>query len=156
MANYQIDNNRYFDTSFNSRSKSFLLQESQTSYLDFAEWKALGVDQHSTYTQSKPTGQEVFVRPNSYERGRAHIVVYNWTGGSSVSVNLNSAGLAAGDAYEIRDAQDFFGAPVLTGKYSGASVQVPLAKRAVARPIGMNQAPAHTGPEFHVLVLLKN
>lgn len=155
LGDYKFDNNKYYDTSFVAGDKAFQWQGSQNLFLSFNEWKAQGADQRSTYTQTQPTGQEIFIRPNGYDKGRAHIVVYNWTGGSSAAVNLGTAGLVAGDVYEIRDAQDYFGAPVLTGTYNNALVQLPLAKRAAVKPIGMSQGPAHTGPEFHVLVVVK-
>lgn len=150
VSDHTFDRNAYYDTS--GIGKAF---QPVGSYLTFAEWQNLGADANSTYTPRAPTVQQVFVRPNIYEQGRAHIVVYNWTGSNHALVDLSGAGLVAGDNYEIRDAQDFFGAPVLSGKYSGASVQVPLAARAVVRLIGITQAIAHTGPEFYVFVLLK-
>src|SRR5262249_31420805 len=73
---------------------------------------------NNTYYSSRPTGVHVFLRPNQYEAGRANITVYNWDLLNSVSVDLSGI-LSNGDGYEIRNAHDFFGAPVLTGTYSG-------------------------------------
>src|SRR5262249_53589074 len=83
-------------------------------------WKAwTGLDAHTTYTSGvKPSGLKVFVRPNQYEAGRAHIAVYNFDNTSNVSVNLSGIGLGNGDTYEIRDVQNWFGSPVVTGTYN--------------------------------------
>src|SRR5262249_4276111 len=107
---------------------------------------------NNTYTTSRPTGVQVFVRPSPYEAGRANITVFNWPNQSSVSVDLSSF-LSTGTAYEIRNAQDFFGAPVLTGTYNGGSVSLPMTGLSVASPIGWG-APVATGPEFNVFVVL--
>ena len=55
-------------------------------------------------------------------------------------------------AYEIRNAQDYFGPPVASGIYDGGPVSVPMTGLTVAAPVGW-PAPAPTGPEFNVFVL---
>ncbi len=101
---------------------------------------------------TKPTGTYVYVRPNAYEIGRANITVFNWDKKSTVAADL-SAALAVGQAFEVRNAQDFFGAPVLTGTYAGGSITLPMSGLTVAAPIG-GIAPPPTGPEFNVFVVL--
>src|SRR6185503_10835654 len=95
---------------------------------------------------------KVFVRANKYEAGRANVTVYNWTGASTVDVDLSGV-LAAGASYEVRNAQDFYGAPVASGTYQGGTVRLPM-NLSVATPVG-KAAPAPTGPEFNVFVVLK-
>jgi hypothetical protein len=104
------------------------------------------------YGTSRPTGIKVFVRPNTYEAGRANIVVYNWDLAATVSVDV-SAILSPGDGFEVRNAADFFGAPVLTGTYGGGSITLPMDNLTVATPVGV-PAPPPTGPEFNAFVLL--
>ena len=70
-----------------------------------------------------PSAPAVFVRPNRYERGRAHIVVYNWNQQAEVKVDL-SAVLTRGQSYELHDVQDLFGAAAVRGTYDGDSVVV--------------------------------
>jgi hypothetical protein len=95
----------------------------------------------------------VFVRPNRYEAGRAHIVVYNWAGASSVGVNVSSV-LPAGTAYEVRNAEDFFAAPILSGIFDGQPLQLPMTGLSVAKPTGALLTAPPTGPKFNAFVLL--
>jgi hypothetical protein len=100
----------------------------------------------------RPTGTYVFVRPNAYEPGRANIVVFNWDLKSTVSVDVSNV-LSPGTIYEIRNAQDFFAAPVLSGVYAGGTLSLPMTGLTVAAPIG-GATPPPTGPEFNAFVLL--
>jgi PKD repeat protein len=106
----------------------------------------------NTYLATRPTVNQVFVRPNPYETGRGHVVVYNWQLLSSVSVNLSSV-VTVGSSYEIRNAQNFYAAPVASGTYAGGSVSLPMGPLSVAAPAGVAAPPA-TGPEFNVFVVL--
>jgi len=107
---------------------------------------------NNTYTTTRPSALQVFVRPNAYEAGRANITVFNWPNQSSVSVDLTGV-LAPGSGFEVRNAADFLGAPVLTGTYNGGSISLPMNGLSVATPVGW-PAPTATGPEFNVFVLL--
>lgn len=121
----------------------------------YAGWKArTGFDSASTYTRGAPTGAKVVVEPNAYDSKRANIVVYNWDLRSTVNVDLSSI-MAPGTTYEVRNAQDFYAPPVLTGTYTGQPVALPMTGLSVARPIGRNNSPAPTGPDFNVFVLIQ-
>jgi MYXO-CTERM domain-containing protein len=109
----------------------------------------------NTFLDAKPTGKKVVIRPNVHEPGRAHIAIYNWDGDGSVFVDLASMNLKSGDSYSIRDAQNFFGAPVAEGTYDGAGVSVPMTGLAKQAPVGLS-APPHTGPEFGAFVLFSS
>ena len=106
----------------------------------------------NTYFSARPPVNRVFVRPNQYEPGRAHVIVYNWNLLPSVSVDLSGV-LTPGLAYEIRNVQNFFGAPVLSGTYSGGTVSLPMGGLSVGAPVGA-PTPTATGPEFNVFVVL--
>ena len=105
----------------------------------------------------RPTsGQAVFVRPNAYEPGRANITIYNWGKATSVAVSLAAAGLASGDNFEVRDTQNFYGAPVATGTYAGAPIPIPMTGLTAADPVANAlRGPGHTAPEFGAFVLLR-
>ena len=101
---------------------------------------------------SNPTGTWTLVRPNAYEPGRGHVAVFNWSHAASVSVVLSSV-LSVGSSYELRNAQDFFGTPVLSGTYAGGAVSIPMAASSVETPAGAT-APNPTGPEFNAFVIV--
>jgi hypothetical protein len=104
---------------------------------------------------SPPTsGAWIVVRANPYETGRANVIVYNWGRASTVSVDVSSV-LKPGDTYQLRNVQDYYGSPTLSGTYAGGSLQVPMEAVAPPRPIGrsaIRELPI-TGPMFNVFVL---
>jgi hypothetical protein len=110
----------------------------------------------NTYHTTRPGGVVVRMRKNEYEPGRAIVTVYNWDKVSQVSVDPSDAGLAVGDRFEVRDAQNYFGPPVAAGIYEGGSINVPLTSQAVASPVGaVPTPPKSTLPEFGTFVILK-
>ena len=113
--------------------------------------------QNEYHTARSPArGTRVFVRPNAYEAGRAHIIVYNFDQLSAVSVDLSSL-LKPGERYAILDAQNFFGPPAVTATYDGRPVALPMQLTRVAAPVGASSPPPrHTAPVFVVFVLLKS
>jgi hypothetical protein len=125
--------------------------------LDFNEWKqATGFDANSTFSPTRPTGKQIFIRPNRYEAGRANVTIFNWDLSAAVSVNLANAGLTAGQRFEVRNVQDYFAAPVLANQtYSaGMTITLPMTGLSVATPIGHSYTPASTCPEFCVFEIV--
>jgi hypothetical protein len=120
----------------------------------FADWKKnTGLDSASSCSAGRLTGPKVFVRPNRYQPGRANIVVYNWDSSPRVAVDVRSV-LDVGTAYELRNAEDFFAQPVLTGTFDGQPLQLPMTGLTVAKPMAALRTPPPTGPTFDVFVLL--
>jgi hypothetical protein len=120
-------------------------------------WSGLSQSGNTFLSSSNPpsSGQRVFVRPNKYEDGRANIVVFNWSNAGSASADVSSV-LQPGDTYEVRAAQNFYGAPVARGTYSGGSISLPMTTVQPASLIGRSgRNPGTTGTTFHVFVLLK-
>jgi len=103
------------------------------------------------YSSSRPTTAQIFIRPNQYEPGRANITVVNWGNAASVSVDLSSV-LYPGAVYEIRNAQNYFAGPVLTGIFSGPPIALPMTGLSLATPVGFDLPPSDT-TEFQVFVL---
>ena len=122
---------------------------------DGEKWRRLtGLDRRSRFHAGRPAGAWTFVRPNKYEPGRAHIVIYNWSLADRVRVDVSSV-LHQGAGYEIRDAQNFFGKPVAEGVWKGGAIAIPLTGLRPAAPAGsVPAAPRHTAPEFAAFVLL--
>jgi len=145
-STYNWDDNRYFG------SGSFLYT---STGLNWSSWpQRASVDKRSQFTATPPKGTEIYVRPNKYEPGRANIIIYNWSNQASVDVDISSA-IQSGKAYELRDAQNFYGAPVLSGTYSGGTIRIPMTGLTAAKPNGaVPRQPIHTAPQFGVFVLL--
>ena len=130
-------------------------ERGQTAGLTYREWQnRTGFDAKSSYIERRPHGTKVIVRANQFEKGRAHIIIYNWEKYPAVEINLKTV-LEPGDEYRIVSAQDFFGEPVLTGRYTGDPVRLPMSGRKPVQPVGMPDYPLPvTEPEFGVFVVL--
>lgn len=144
-ARYSLDNNTYYGTGlFNLNGSS----------LGFSSWKSnTRLDAHSQFHEGRPTGTWVFVRRNRYEPGRANIIVYNWDLKPSVAVNLGAV-LKTGERFVVRDAQNYFGAPIAAGAWLDRDVAIPMKDLKKAKPVGVVPVmPAHTAPEFGVFIV---
>ena len=126
-----------------------------SSVIAFDAWRTVtALANPGTYADSLPAGVKVVVRPNQYEPGRAHIIVYNWENRSSVGVDV-SGSLRVGDQYLVRHAQDFFGPPVAAGTYTGDLLELPMMSVSAPTPLGTGMGPAPvTGPTFNLFVLI--
>jgi hypothetical protein len=109
----------------------------------------------NTHYQERPNGIDTFIRPNRYERGRANITIFNWLRRAAVEVSLSETGLPRGARFEIRDAQNYFGRPLVAGVYDGKRVSIPMSGLDVASPNGkVAVPPKHTGPEFGAFIVV--
>lgn len=120
------------------------------------QWASPTMSGNTIYSDSEPrSATTVRVRPNRYERGRAHVTIFNWDHASAVAVDFSETGLAVGETFEIRDAQNYFGPPLLTATYTGMPIMVPLSNLPIGLPSGeMHFTPIHTAPEFGAFVVL--
>lgn len=147
MAGYSWNNNTYFgaDAFYHNLTKT-----------NFAGYRSrTGLDSNSTFTSGRPTGVWKFVRPNKYDPGRAHVIIYNWSLATTVDVDLSGV-LPAGSDFEIRNAQDWAAPPVVSGRYNGGNVTLPMTNLTVAQPFGAHPVDAvPTGPEFNVFIVIK-
>ena len=111
----------------------------------------------NTHVTEQPAENRVFVRKNAHEAGRAHLAVYNWTFVATQDVDLADV-LSVGDAYEIRDAQNWDAGPVVSGTFDGAPVTLPLEGLVPAQPVGVPDAidaSELTGHFFNAFVVRK-
>jgi hypothetical protein len=123
--------------------------------VNISRWTSVTQSGNTVLTSRPTSGTKVVVRPNPYESGRANIVVYNWSDAGSVSADLSSV-LQPGDRYEVRNVQNFTGAPVVSGTYAGGTVSLPMTGTRPPTPLGRTTVAAPiTGPEFDAFVVLK-
>jgi len=105
-----------------------------------------------------PTGVQSFVRPNLYEPGRGHVVVYNWENDPNVPVDVSSV-LQPGDTYILLDVQNYFGLPVKSGVYGGATISIPMPNEnaPLSIPWGTpdRAPPKHTPRQFGAFVIIR-
>ena len=74
---------------------------------------------------------------------------------AQISVDLSASGLRNGQNYEIRDVQNLFDQPVLSGTYTGAPVTLPMTGLRTAIPTWNHAVmPRSTLPEFGVFLVL--
>ncbi len=126
---------------------------SNTIVGDLDGFKAADYPNNTYYSKtSPPTQDKLTVLSNAYEAGRATIVVYNWDGSATQAVDLTGV-VAPGAAYEIRNVQNFYGPPVVSGTYAGGTVTLPMTGLTPATPIGYEARPP-TGPAFNVFVVM--
>jgi hypothetical protein len=116
-------------------------------------WRDLtGLGAFDEIIPTLPTQTRVFVRPNNYERGRAHIAVVNWGGEGTVSVELHGI-LHKGDRYLVRNVQDLWGTPVASGTYDGSPIVLPMNGVTPPAAVGRPGTPPRTGPFFDTFLL---
>lgn len=148
VSGYQWAGNTYYR---DSTSAAWL--QNDVAY-PFAAWRgATGLGATDQAITTSPGSTKVVVLPNSYEPGRAFVVVYNFALQASVDVDLSGV-LSASSPFTIRNVQDVFGTPVVSGTYGGGTVSIPMGGIQPPTPLGRitRQAPK-TGPVFDVFLV---
>src|SRR5579884_962864 len=137
---YTIDHNNYYG----GNAVPFRMQHpaaGESVEAGFSDWrKETGFDANSTWTPGRPPAEQVVVRQDQYEPGKGRIIVYNWERKETVAVDLGAV-VSLGSHYEIRNVLDYYGAPVVTGAYTGQAVSIPMSG-------------TETGPEFNVFQVI--
>jgi len=153
LTNFKIDKNVYY----NNQKKYFpfnLKLGEKSESITLADWRKKGFDANSEFHEGQPNGAKVFVRPNKYEPGRAHIIVYNWDEKPTVEIDLKKV-LKEGQRFRIVSARNIHGPVVVTGAYEGGSVLLPIKPIKAAQPVGMpNYKVPVPEPRFGVYVVL--
>jgi len=182
-ASYVWNNNSYYGTYQGRQSPQFIYYAGfggTDVFGPIADWRAATSKDLNSVVGARPTGMEIFVRPNLYERGRAHITIFNWDSANTANINLSATGLTNGQQYSIQDAQNYFGTPILTGTYSESNPTVAITLPGTGSPINAYpgvietllqlqsqpqyytvsavdiemRTPKHTPREFNVFVVL--
>jgi hypothetical protein len=153
FASFPLDWNFNF---YYTANPSPFITNSGVPHQSFSDWKAVtGYDKQSVVRTEMPRQLISFTRRNKYDPTRSHLAVYNWIDAPHLSYDLAEAGLKPGDAYEIRDAQDYVGDPVLKGIYDGQSIRLPLTLTNVAPIYGTltHFQNKHTSSRFNAFVI---
>lgn len=144
------DRNTYYLLS--SRDVAFITESGGKTW---EQWKdATNCDINSTFYNRAPEKNEVILKPNKYEKGRAHLVVYNWENLSEEMVDLSSV-INTGESLYIYDVENIPAGPVVSvSSYNGDKVAVPLDLNETAKPFGnLPITPPHTGNDFGVYLI---
>jgi hypothetical protein len=154
LSTYNWDNNTYLCGEENPDNLT-IKGGPLTSIQGWSQWRKKGdLDPRGKFSMGRPRGSQVFVRGNSYEPGRGHLIVYNWDRKPAVEADLSTL-LKPAQGFRIVRAQDYFGDAVFEGHYSGKPISLPMSHKAGVRPIGMDDfQPPVTAPEFEVFVVL--
>ena len=147
---------RWRDNSYHASAEAKAWAFDGTRYA-FAKWRARTGLGTADRVLPRPASPLVVVRPNRYEAGRAHVAVVNYTGLSSVDVNVSGV-LRAGDRYVVHNVQDLWGAPAASGVYRGGElISLPMRGVAPPPPLGRRtpREPVRTGPRFDVFLLTR-
>lgn len=121
---YQVDLQLGYDAPFNVDCD---LRDNRIFRGSVVIQKYQTVKQEGTWIfkeNEKPTKTESFVLPNAYEPGRAHVVVYNWSGEATTMVEVGKL-LTDGDGYVLHDPKKMYEQPVHTGIATAGKVQIP-------------------------------
>jgi hypothetical protein len=123
------------------------------SKVDFDAWKSqTGLDQSSKWKGEAPRESWSVVRPNRYEPGRGHVILYNWDRAASVELDLSGV-FSKGSDYQLLDVQNVHGEPLASGCYEGMPVTVNLPETPkAAMPVGLTIPPKHSGSIFWTLL----
>ena len=115
--------------------------------------EALGIGDASPGSVPRLGSPNIIIRRNRYDTRRAMIVVINPGGAPIVSADL-AAVLHRGQRFELRNVHTPLGAPLMSGRYSGAAVDLPMRASAPSAVPGWGRiAPLPTAPYFDVLLL---
>ncbi len=110
----------------------------------------------NSYLPTQPTsGLDYFVLPNKYETGLSHVVIYNWSGASTVQLNLSNVGLSPGDSFELVQAMDFYNDIIVDTFPAIGIINVPMTGHTFEHAVGASKQPVSQFPEFGVFILRK-
>lgn len=114
---------------------------------------------YSTWTDGKPSGTLIkFYQTTTYESAFGYVgnlSITNWDSASTVTVisaTFNGT-LVAGDKFEILNAANWDGAPILTGTFTGADLVLPMTDLTVRPALGLGFIPKASLPFFGAFIV---
>ena len=89
---------------------------------------------------AEPTsGKKIFYIKNAYDPRRGRITIFNFDRDQNVSVDLSKV-MKAGSAFRVHSVFDLFGEPILSGVYTGQSIEIPMGTVSPPQPYGLDGA----------------
>ena len=156
-TDYTFEGNTYYQSTVTPNVQSVIIPPGETEKqgLSVTAWKGLGYDATSTFQPHPPQGAMAFVRPNAYDAGRAHLIIYNWDNLHTVTVPAAEIQkhLTPGEAFTLINVQDYFDDRVV-GFYNGGDLEVDMVNRTTSTPIGHQKLEPSTFPAFGVFVVI--
>jgi hypothetical protein len=139
-----------FTWDYNLWNKPYPQVKTNGVNIQWADWQAKGYDVNSTLNLPSPSATNVYAWQNFYNTNRIHVVAYNWSSASTVTVDLTGL-VSNGRRYVVRNVQNYYGGAIASGVYSGPFT-LPTSGLSVATPVGAT-APAETGPIFNAFIV---
>ena len=68
---------------------------------------------------------DIVLRPSLYVPGRANLAIFNWERKAAIEVDLSTL-LAPGQNFSVMSVLDFFGKPIVAGRFDGQPVSIPM------------------------------
>ena len=68
---------------------------------------------------------DIILRPSVYVPGRANLAIFNWERKAAVEVDLGTM-LTPGQNFSVMSVLDFFGKPIVAGRFDGQPVSIPV------------------------------
>lgn len=149
-----FDRNRYWMTRGNGDGFHGPFFYWDTNQYTFQEWtNATAYDVNSTFYNTMPTTNNVFLIDDHYEPNRGIVVIYNWAGNDNVSVDISPL-VSVNTIFRVVNAQDYYGPTVLTLTNTGAAVSFPMTNLGISTPTGIPvTVPTNSGPWFEAFIL---
>ncbi|WP_181256475.1 T9SS type A sorting domain-containing protein [Marinilabilia salmonicolor] len=142
VERYEWDFNHYFG------NEQVFYDENSNQILSFSDWtRRFPYDMNSRYSDFSELNNHTAVIPNVYERGKAHIVVFNWKQQKSVNIDLSGL-LQLNEEFKLYDVENLT-EPILKGTFTGEPFSIPMDISTVIQPSGnISYSTPHTGIEF--------
>ncbi|MGV3695541.1 T9SS type A sorting domain-containing protein [Flavobacterium sp.] len=132
--------------------QSLYSDELNSTRLPLSDWIAGNSYYTNSFEDPKP-----FITQNQYNPNIFYVTVHNTKPNNpsfdNIPVDFSAYGIPAGTNYRIRDAQNYFGAPI-TGSMTSNSISFPMTLTAFEEPIGyVETTPVHSVKDLNVFVV---
>lgn len=133
VANAFVDRNLFYSMNLQMGYGSTQNQSGEASEnlfgpgsLNLGKFSSLNTQKNRTYVKTPSLNTEVYIRPNAYDLSRANVAVFRFgTKDATVEVDL-SGFLHPGEAYRFMNPKNLWGAPVVSGSYTGGLIALPV------------------------------